>query len=358
MHSNIYKLDGPNIFLQRLLSILPSYIECENIAIVTPDYRWINKIPKDKKVLIVGRLNGAFYYKFSPKNIINFLKQRGFRIPVSLCRILSSAPDITSPVFTMPINKYLNRASQWVQRESDIIVFQSELSKKMQDRFVSTEYKKKPYRVIYNGLDTAEFSPVKKNTNLLSGNPALLISGYFRLHKRLQDAILLTNHLSKKMPEVKLNILGDMDKLTENIVRKLDLSKVVFHGSKDPGDLPSYYASADVMLSMTVFDACPNVVIEGMASGCPVITNSSSGAAELVGYKEMIVDEFINSDWMELHNDKAIPHIDITVWSEKIIYIYKNLNIFRERVRERTVDKFDIKIIANKYAEFISEHMN
>ena len=43
-----------------------------------------------------------------------------------------------------------------------------------------------------------------------------------------------------------------------------------------------YYGAADALVLPTLYDPFPNVALEAMASGLPVITSTTSGAAELI----------------------------------------------------------------------------
>jgi len=47
-------------------------------------------------------------------------------------------------------------------------------------------------------------------------------------------------------------------------------------------DVRPYYAAADVLILPTLYDPFPNVCLEAMACGLPVITSTKSGAAELI----------------------------------------------------------------------------
>ncbi len=56
--------------------------------------------------------------------------------------------------------------------------------------------------------------------------------------------------------------------------------RVIFLGAKE--DVKPYYGAADALVLPTLYDPFPNVALEAMASGLPVITSLKSGAAELI----------------------------------------------------------------------------
>jgi len=56
--------------------------------------------------------------------------------------------------------------------------------------------------------------------------------------------------------------------------------RVIFFGAQQ--DVKPYYGAADALVLPTLYDPFPNVALEAMASGLPVITSLKSGAAELI----------------------------------------------------------------------------
>ena len=60
------------------------------------------------------------------------------------------------------------------------------------------------------------------------------------------------------------------------------MSSVSLIGQYSQIDAPEIYRSAHILVHLKHLDPCPNVVIEGMASGLPVIYSESGGTAELV----------------------------------------------------------------------------
>jgi glycosyltransferase involved in cell wall biosynthesis len=57
---------------------------------------------------------------------------------------------------------------------------------------------------------------------------------------------------------------------------------VTFAGSIPFEDTPRFYRSADVFALSSTFDNSPNVVLEAMASGLPVVTTDVGGVREYV----------------------------------------------------------------------------
>lgn len=146
--------------------------------------------------------------------------------------------------------------------------------------------------VIYNGVNTEDFSPALKQQHRAGVRQALAIppeapvmlfvgSGFER--KGLAGAI----HAIAQHAEVHLIVVGK-DKKTSSYKRlayKTGASnRVHFVGmQKDPRP---YYGAADMLLLPTLYDPFPNVVLEAMASGLGVITSTKCGGQEFIRENE------------------------------------------------------------------------
>lgn len=99
----------------------------------------------------------------------------------------------------------------------------------------------------------------------------------------LQAAKILENH-----KEIRWHIVGDGSKLNycKKMAVEMGLDNVIFHGRKDHGEMPKYFAMADAML-LTMFDdpfvslTLPRKAQAYMAAGKPII-GAASGEISLV----------------------------------------------------------------------------
>ena len=344
-------ITGPEIFVHRLkrFARIP-----DDIFICNPALMHIAKLKTRRVSMLVGRLDGTFNYEFSGPNFERFLRhRRPDLLPYfSWLRLLRFH---IKPV-SMLLNRYLNRGSVWLLKNADALVFQSRLSRLMHERFLKYRPGRVPETIILNGVDIDEFRPRKGVS--LDGSPAVIITAsVYRLHKRLQDAVRLINVLSKEYPTIRLHILGDFDPLVRAILPDLNTSRCVFHGRVAPSALPEIYAGADIQLSLCIFDPCPNVVCEGLASGLPVITPIESGASELVGKENSswTVCEGLELKYRPLQIAEQIPMIPLGRYAEIFFSIWENLKIEKERARTRAKKELDIRKVAQKYEMFIQE---
>ena len=79
-----------------------------------------------------------------------------------------------------------------------------------------------------------------------------------------------------------------------------------------------------------IFDPCPNVVVEGLASGLPVITPEESGAYELIqSNMSWSVKENKELDFYENHRPGVLPIIDLEPYVQKVISVVEDISFQR-----------------------------
>lgn len=342
---------GPQIFVSRLKRHMPDY----EFMIFNPNVSDID-VAKRKRYEVIGRLDGLYYYDFTVRNLFGYIFNRfNYRLPFY---DFFSGCNFRTNFFNKQANLFLNRTTIWLLENSDGLVFQSRLSLDFYRHFYPNFFGRVPVTVIHNGVDINEFDPGKKGCISLEGNPAVVISASsYRLHKRLHNAVDIVNRMRVHHPGVKLHVLGNLDNLSRESLEERDLSSVHFHGKINHTDLPKYYAACDFMLHLCLFDACPNVVAEALASGLPVISPLESGAAELVGEcgAGWLVKENLKFDYYELHSIRGLPETPVDKYVDVCEMIYSSLQEEKNKARNRASDFLSIDKVAVKYREFQDE---
>jgi glycosyltransferase involved in cell wall biosynthesis len=343
---------GPRLFLHRMLAHaeMPPGVDFCN-----PSIDAVRRARRQRPRLLIARLDGTSYYRMTARNFVGLLRQR--RPVLAACFRPLARRTWEVPAVTRALNHYLDRGATWLLAHADAIVFQSELSRAMHGEFLGYGQGRVPEAVIMNGVPTDEFAP-RDSAPRLAGSPAILISAsIYRLHKRLHSAIRLVNVIARSHADVRLHVLGAFDPLVREAIEREDTSRCVFHGRVPAAKLPDFYGGADLQLSPSLFDPCPNVVCEGLASGLPVLTPRQSGAAELVGAEndDWVVDEHLPLEYRELHVPAEIPELPLDVYVARVERVLADLKDHRARARARAERALDIRAVAAKYRDFALE---
>ncbi|RRJ29468.1 glycosyltransferase family 4 protein [Halocatena pleomorpha] len=140
--------------------------------------------------------------------------------------------------------------------------------------------------VIYNGVNTDVFHPNHTVTNgSLSGReekPTFIFVGNFVERKRPKHVV----EVAQRVDDAQFLMFGD-GPLFESVQRSADgLDNVTLHGRVDKSELPSVYANCTGLLFPSLREGCPNVVMEAMASGIPVVGYDATSMPELVTHEE------------------------------------------------------------------------
>lgn len=149
--------------------------------------------------------------------------------------------------------------------------------------------------VIYNGVDTERFSPINKQksrerltrqinalSDVITKNDLLALfvgSGFKRkgLKYAVESLSLLDKTLNVRLVVAGRGRIASYQKLAKNLGV---LDRVVYLGSTDK--VIELYDASDIFLFPTEYDAFPNVCLEAMSMGLPVIVSRSSGIAEII----------------------------------------------------------------------------
>jgi glycosyltransferase involved in cell wall biosynthesis len=140
--------------------------------------------------------------------------------------------------------------------------------------------------VIYNGVDNKYFTDSYDYPQFLEKysieSPYILFVGNFVPRKRPGDVL----EVAKQIPEADFLLFGDGPKYPEIKGKANSIQNVTLFGRVDKKILPAIYTHADCFLFPTVREGCPNVVLEAMASGTPVVGYRKTSMPELIEDQE------------------------------------------------------------------------
>jgi glycosyltransferase involved in cell wall biosynthesis len=139
-----------------------------------------------------------------------------------------------------------------------------------------------PIRVIYNAIDIESFHPCPAGDWSRRPGPIVSIG---RLVPQKNHALFLeaAGLLARDWPEAEFMIVGDgpLRSMLEAQGRALGLNgRLTFTGERD--DVNVILRGASLFWLTSRWEGMPNVVLEAMASGVPVITTDVAGVRELL----------------------------------------------------------------------------
>lgn len=167
------------------------------------------------------------------------------------------------------------------------IFFQSEFCRACAVRFLGADPKRG--EILPNAVDTHVFLP--RSSPREADRPfRFLLTGKIGASTayRLTSSIEGLAAARRGGLQVALLVAGGVDPPVEDEAHRLAgklgvADAVTFGGPFGRGEAPAIYQSADAYLITKHNDPCPNVVLEALSSGLPVLYSASGGVPELVG---------------------------------------------------------------------------
>lgn len=198
---------------------------------------------------------------------------------------------LKSPMHSWHCRRDLNGAYQWLYsalnaswerqafRKATTVVAVSE---QVRQELLAMGVASEAIRVILNGIDLQEFHSGEGNRaafGLPEQVPFALFVGDIRTPRKNLETVL---RALVQVPTLHLAVVGGTEGSPYlKLAAKLHLSqRVHFLGQRQ--DVPDIMRSADMFVFPSRYETFGLVVLEAMASGLPVITASTTGAAQLI----------------------------------------------------------------------------
>lgn len=175
-----------------------------------------------------------------------------------------------------------------------------------------------PKIVIPNGIDLEDFNPkVPKIKKFLDKKLNIVYVGRIEKRKGLIYLLRAYNILQKKYNNLRIIAVGDgaeMKQKCQNYVKEHNLKEVHFVGAKHGQELVSYYNTADIFVSPSIFgESFGLVLLEAMACQKAVAAFGNQGYRELLAGKASARFLAKPRDFKELANK-----IEILIRNEKL----------------------------------------
>lgn len=223
----------------------------------------------------------------------------------------------------------------------DKIIVISNTSKEL--RLKREKYPSKKLEVIYNSVDTNNYTTKKSNPE----NGTIVFGTASRLVqlKQVDKLLNLFKELIKLDKNIVLKIAGtgpEEEKLKELTIQLSIENNVFFLGNVT--EMPPFYNSIDVFILYSKTEDMPLTIVEAFSSGLPVIAPNIGGIPELIN----------NNDGLLLNQDASVASQVL-----EILEFLSNMNVKETSKKNRNfaLDKFDSAIhkksIENLYESLI-----
>ncbi|MDD3140279.1 MAG: glycosyltransferase family 4 protein [Lachnospiraceae bacterium] len=221
-----------------------------------------------------------------PSGIIGYYLKKRFELPYVIRFGGGDIPGFQERFAYL--YKILGPFIKIIWKNADALVANSEGLREFALKF----YSKKEIIIIPNGVDSKKFYPPSCKQNENKNEICLLFVSRLIERKGIQFLIPKLYDIEKKTgKKIHLIIVGNgpyREKLQKVTEEANALNYVTFAGQKSKSELLLYYQSADIFILPSKREGMPNVVLEAMACGLPIIMTACEGSRELVKMNGMI----------------------------------------------------------------------
>jgi len=248
-----------------------------------------------------------------------------------ICKSLGIRSVLTalgSDVNVYPLKLYYRLQIKWALANANII---TAVSRQLITKMVELGANKKSSFVINNGIDKSKFNysntlseKYAKQLNIENQNNIVYVG---RLHsiKRIDVLVKSLNLCSTEFKNNSvLHIIGDgpEKKKLKMLVDKENLqNRVVFHGNLTHEEIAKYMIASDLFCLVSKNEGQPNVILEALACGLPVVATNVGGIPDLIDSKNGVLVEpdnpadlalammnvfKLNLDRNSIHNNSSI----------------------------------------------------
>ena len=225
-------------------------------------------------------------------------------------------------IYPFNVEKILVKAI--LNNANSVIALTEHMKKEMQ------KISAKEISVIPNGIDIDRFNDSSPKFSE-SSDTKIIFVGNLRLEKGLSYLIEAMRYITKKDINSRLLIVGEgpQKENLEKLVTKLNINDIVtFSGKVATEEVPVYLKNSDIFTLPSLQEGFPNVLLEAMASGLPVVATDVNGINE-------IIEDCKNGFLVRPQNSKEI--------AEKILLLLED-NELRKRISKQNMKK------ASKYS--------
>ncbi len=201
-----------------------------------------------------------------------------------------------SDVFMAEKNRAFGSAARWCFARAKWI---TACSDELMQRALAIGADENKTELIPYGADAKAFhvhpddaQRVRAQLHLQNDDVMILAVGRLVYKKGFEFLVAAMPEILQRAPNARLVLVGygDLRDELEAQARALDLNgRVTFAGRVPRQEIPAYFAASDIVSVPSVRDAAgnvdglPNVVLEGMAAGKPIVASNIAGFPDVIG---------------------------------------------------------------------------
>lgn len=275
----------------------------------------------------------------TPDGYVGFLLRKKYNLPL-VCSLRGS--DINIYPYHDKLTMFFTKK---VISETDKIVCVSHALKTAAESIANPKY---PISVVYNGCDMKTFNfnqeiriEYREKLGILMDQKVIVFVGALNKIKGVIELINAFMRLLPEYPGLHLILVGDGEEFLtiKKIISSDSLHKKIHLVGRQPhNEISNWLNAADIFVLPTHYEGLPNVVLEAMACGLPVIATRVGGIPEVVTEDTGVlippksteslvkgIERMLTKNW-----DRNVirRHIESFTWEEnaqKTIKIYKNV---------------------------------
>lgn len=214
-----------------------------------------------------------------------FWAARSLRIPLIYTIHGWSFHDDQKPI----VKKIRIWGEKFLVSRTDLNISVSESNKRTGQKYISSF----TAAVVNNGIDQGKFNPanhfadIRKELSIDRDAVLLLFIARFTAHKQPLTLIRAFAAALKKMPGLKLLMVGDGDEKKAALMLAKELSveeNIIFLPFRE--DVPDILHAADIFILPSLWEGLPIGLLEAMSMGKAVIATNVDGTCEIVRHQQ------------------------------------------------------------------------
>lgn len=236
---------------------------------------------------------------------------------------------------------YMKKIKRFTLRHADLVYVNSSTT-----QAACRSLYERDYILIPMGIDVAHFRSAKHSKQLAErhglGNFTILFVGRLSEEKGVIYLLEALALLKASGRNCKTLIIGDgpLAKNLQSYIEVHDLtSDVTMVGWIENSKLASYYATADILVGPSLYEAQGIVFLEALASGLPVITTDEGGMADFI---------------KDGRNGFMVPAKSARALYDSILTLYDDRDLLKKlksQAAASVTDKYSWKSVTERYVE-------